>query len=167
VVTKPRFTYGCCFVDDLWVDSNFVLLDYFSPIEELSLMIFESIGAVYAAESTRHLWKLFHWWFLSQQRLSFRWLFLSQQGLFALSKPHITFESYFIDVFGVCKDSVFVDYFWVARDFVHWRIHASPVEAVSLTISESTGVVCDGESMPHLWKQFRWWFLSLQQLSFR
>jgi hypothetical protein len=50
---------------------------------------------------------------------------------------------------------------------VHWRIHASPVEAVSLTISESTGVVCDGESMPHLWKQFRWWFLSLQQLSFR
>jgi hypothetical protein len=75
--------------------------------------------------------------------------------------------SCFVDVFGVCKDSVFVDYFWVIRGFLRWRIHASLMEAVSLTICESTGAVCGDESMPHLWKQFRWWFLSLQQLSFR
>jgi len=167
VVTNPRFTCRSCFVDDLWVDSDSVLLDYLSSMEELSLMIFESTEVVYATESTRHLWKQFHWWFLSRQRLSFRWLFLSQHGLFTLPNPHVTFESCFVDVFGVCKDSVFVDYFWVTRGFLRWRIHASLMEAVSLTISESTGAVCGDESMSHLWKQFRWWFLSLQQLSFR
>ena len=36
----------------------------------------------------------------------------------------------------------------------------------SLSISESTGVVCDDESICHLWKQFRWWFLSRQLLRF-
>jgi len=37
---------------------------------------------------------------------------------------------------------------------------------LSLTVSESTGVVCAEDSMRHLWKQFRRLFLSGQQLSF-
>jgi len=140
VVTNPRFTCRSCFVDDLWVDSDSVLLDYFSPMEELSLMIFESTGAVYATESTRHLWKRFHWWFLSRQWLSFRWLFLSQQGLFALPNPHVTFEA---------ASLMFLE---------------SAKTQFSLTISESLGAFYADESTRHLWKQFRWLFLSQQGL---
>ena len=33
------------------------------------------------------------------------------------------------------------------------------MEAVSLMISESLGAVCAIESMHHLWKKFRWWFM--------
>jgi hypothetical protein len=61
---------------------------------------------------------------------------------------------------------------------MRWRIHMSPMEAVSvmisestaspfsLTICESTWAVCDDESMRQLWNQFRWWFLSRLRLSF-
>jgi len=35
------------------------------------------------------------------------------------------------------------------------RIHASPVEALSVMISEAAGAVCAVESMRHQWKQFR------------
>ena len=38
---------------------------------------------------------------------------------------------------------------------VRCQMHASPVEAVSLMISEATGAVCAVESMGHEWKQFR------------
>jgi CMP-N-acetylneuraminic acid synthetase len=42
------------------------------------------------------------------------------------------------------------------------RILASPVEAVSLKISEAAGVVSAVESMRHPWKQFRSRFLRPQ-----
>ena len=61
---------------------------------------------------------------------------------------------------------------------MRWWIHLSPVEAVSLmisesaaaqfflTISESKGVVCSHESRRHLWKMFCWRFPSRHRLSF-
>jgi len=52
-----------------------------------SLTISESIGTMVADKSTRHLWKLF------------RWLFLSQQGLWAVLKPRTTFQRFFGDDF--------------------------------------------------------------------
>jgi hypothetical protein len=35
------------------------------------------------------------------------------------------------------------------------RIHASPLEALSVMISEAGGAVCAVESMRYQWKQFR------------
>jgi len=76
----------------------------------------------------------------------------------------------------VSSDSVFIVVFWVHRGCLRCRIHASPVAAVSLRISQmaatlflmitsqSTGAVCAIESMRHPWQQFRWWFLSPQGL---
>jgi hypothetical protein len=122
---------------------------------------------VYANECTPQLWKQFCWWFISRQWLSFPWLLISQQGLCSLMNSGITCGIVFYDDFWADNYSVSVDYFWVNWCCVRWRIHASLVEAVSLTIFESTGAVCADESMSHLQKQFCWWFLSLQQLSFR
>jgi len=113
-----------------------------SPVEAVSLSISESTGALRANESSPHLSKTFRWWF------------------------------------SVDIDSVFLDYFLVDRGYMHWRIHTSPVEAISvmicesaatqftLTISDSTGALCTDESKRHLWKRFRWWFLSRHWLSF-
>jgi hypothetical protein len=42
--------------------------------------------------------------------------------------------------------------------YLRCRIHASPVETVSLKISEAAGAVRAVESMRHPWKHFRWWF---------
>jgi len=111
-------------------------------MEEVLMMIYEEIGFVCDVESMRHPWK------------QFRWLFLWLEGLFALSNPCVT------------RLRCFVDDFLVPRGCLRCRIHASPVEAVSLMISEATGSDCVVESMRHPSKQFRWWFLSRQRLSF-
>jgi hypothetical protein len=148
----------------------------------------------------RHPWKQFRWGFLSLQRLGFHWLFMSPQGLFALSNPCVTLGSSFrwwflspqglflllnpcvprgssfVDNFWVGSDLVFIVVFWVHRGCWRCRIHASPMEAVSLRISKSTttqfsliisesiGAVGAVKSMRHHWKQFRWWFLRPQGL---
>jgi hypothetical protein len=144
-----------------------------------SLIFSKSTEARHTDKSTRHLRKLFRWWFPSRHRHSFRSLFLSQQGLRALMNPRVTFGSGFIDDFWVDSGLVFFYYFWIKRGYVPLQIQASLVEDVSLkisksaptlfllTISESTGAVRASESTCHLWKLFRSWFLSLQQLGFR
>jgi hypothetical protein len=50
---------------------------FLSVSTPFSLTFSESKGASNSSESTRYLWKLFRWWFLSRQQLSFRGLFLS------------------------------------------------------------------------------------------
>ena len=95
---------------------------------QFSLTFSRSTGAASMSISTRHLWKVFKWWFLSRQWTSFRWLFLSQQGLGALKNPLVTFGTCFVDDFPVATDSVFVAFFWVNRGCEHFRIHASPFE---------------------------------------
>ena len=111
-----------------------------SAATQLLLTISVSTGAMGADESTRHLWNRFHWWFQSLQWLSFHLLFLSQQGLRALMNPRVTRGRGLVDDFWVGSRSVFVDYFWVNRGG------------------------CANEYSRHLWKRFRWWFLSLQGL---
>ena len=132
-----------------------------------------------ADKSTRHLRKRFRWWFLNRQRLSFHWLILSQQGLWPLMNQRVTCASSFVDDFWVGRNSVFLDFFWVDRGCKRWQIHASPLEGFSvmiskaaatkfsMTISESTGAMCAEQSTYHLWKRFRWWFMSWQWLSSR
>jgi len=66
---------------------------------QFSLTVYESIGAVWAEESIRHLGKQFPGLFLSGQRLRFPWLFMSQQGLWGLTNPFVTYESSFRDIF--------------------------------------------------------------------
>jgi hypothetical protein len=135
-------------------------------VAQFSLTVSKSTGVGRANESTRHIWKLFRWWFPSRHRLSFRWPFLSQQGLRALMNPHLTFGRFLGDYFWVGNDPIFVDYLWVNRGCGRWRIHTSPSESVSLMISEtvvaqfsltfskSTGVGRVDESTHHLWKLF-------------
>jgi len=106
-----------------------------SPVEAYLLMISEATGADCAVKSMRHPSKQFRWWFLSPY------------GLIALSNPDVTHKS------------SFVDYLWGQRGCLRCWIHVSPMEAVSLMISESLGAVCAIESMHHLWKKFRWWFM--------
>jgi len=143
------------FIDDFWVNKGCMswwihastmkaisLIIFESAATQFSLTIYETTGAVSADESMRQPWKPFCWQFLSRQRLSFRWWFLSQQGLCAPMNPSVSHGSSFIDIFEL-----------VATQF-------------SLTISESIRVVCADESMRQPWKQFRWWFLSWQRLSF-
>jgi hypothetical protein len=89
-----------------------------------------------------HRWKQFRCWFL---RL---------QGLFALSNPCVTCGSSFVDDFWDGSDSVFVDNFWARMCSLRCRIHASPVEAVLLMISEYAGALYALESMHHPWKYF-------------
>jgi len=104
---------------------------------QFSLTVSKSTGARHADESMRHLWKLFRWWFPSPHRLSFRWLFLRKQELRALSNPRVTFGRCLGDDFWVGSDLVFVDLFWVNRGCERFWIHASPLEGVSVIISES------------------------------
>ena len=146
---------------------------------QFSLTFSKSTGAASTSESTHHLWKVFRWLFLSQQRLTFRWLFVSQQGLWALTNPRVTFGISFVDDFEDGSGSIFIDFSYVNRGWACWRIHASPLEVVSLTIpqsastqfswtfSEWTGAASTFDSTPYLWKVFRWWFLSRQRLTFR
>jgi hypothetical protein len=114
-----------------------------SPPTQFSLTFSNSTGVVSTSESTRHLWKVFRWWFLSRQRTSFRWLFLSHQELLVLINPRVSWES------------------------VSLMISETVVAQFSLTVSKSTGVASTSESRHYLWKVFRWWFLTLQRLSFR
>jgi hypothetical protein len=175
----------------------------FQPAQTLfSLTFLESIGDASASVSTRHLWKLFRWRFASQHRLHFCWLFLSVHGSAALSNALISI--------GSCD----VDFFLVNKGREIFRIHASPLECVSvmissrhrlyfhwffpnqqgpastyestrpsggffgedfqaapalfsLTFSESIQAARASEYTRHIWKVFRWWFLSRQQFSFR
>jgi len=124
---NPRVTFARFFSDYFPVGTDAVFVDFS-----------ESTGAASASESTRHLWKVFRWWFPSQLRLRFRWLFLSKQGLRALPNQSVTFGRFFGDDFPVGFDSVFVDFFWVKRGWQLFRIHASPLKVVSVMISEST-----------------------------
>jgi len=64
------------------------------------------------------------------------------EGLFALSNPRVT------------SGSSFVEDFRGRKGYLRSRINASPVEAVSLKISEAAGAVCTVECMRHQWKQF-------------
>jgi len=120
-----------------------------SPVEAVSLMIYESLGAVCGVESMRHPSKQFRWWFLRPHRL------------FALSNPRVACGSIFVDYFWVESDSVFVDvlspqrlialsnprvtrgssyvdYFWGHRGCSRCRIHVSPVKGFFFMISELT-----------------------------
>jgi len=201
---SPRLTFQRCLGDDFWVGSDSIFVDYLwvnkgcacwrihaSALEVVSLMISqsaptqfsltfsESTGAASTSESTRLLWKVFRWWFLSWQRTSFHWLFLSQEGLLVVTNPRVTFGIGFVDDFRDGSGSVFFNSFYVNKGWGRWRIHASPFEVVSLTISqsastqfsftfcESIGAASTSESTRHLWKVFRWWFLSWQRTSFR
>jgi hypothetical protein len=103
---------------------------------QVSLSAYESTGAVWPDESIHHLWKQFQGLSLSWQRLSFPWLFMSQQGLCELTIPFVTYERSFEGYLWVNRDSVFLDCLWVNRGFGGWRIHSSPVKAVSGAISE-------------------------------
>jgi len=58
-------------------------------------------------------------------------------GLFALSNPCVTLESSLVDDFLDIMGSL------------RFRIHESPVEAVSLMISKAAGALCIVESMQH------------------
>jgi len=103
---------------------------------------------------------------------------MCQQGQCALTNPCVSSGNIFCDDLWEGRHSVFLDCFWVNRGCVHWRIHASVLETVSVTISESaatpfsltvsvsTGVVCNEESLRQLWKQFQWRFLRGHWLSF-
>jgi len=192
VLTNPRVTFGIGFVDNFGDGSGSVFINNFwvnrgwarwrihaLPLEVVSLMISqsaptqfsltfsESTGAASTSESTPYLSKVFRWWFLSRQRLNFRWLFVSQQGLWALTNPQVIFRISFVDDFRDCNGLVFINFFYVNRGWARWRIHASPLEVVSLmisqspptpfslTFSESKGVASPSESTRLLWKVFR------------
>jgi hypothetical protein len=159
---NQRVTFRSCFVDFFWVKRgcerfwiHASLLEGVSvtisesAATQFSLTISDSVWAVGVDESTRHLWMVFRWWFLSplwnqfrwwfqrRQWLNLHWLFLSQQGLGALMNPRVTFGSCFVHDFRVRTDSVFVDFFFVNRACERFRIHASPLEGVSVMLSES------------------------------
>jgi len=83
-----------------------------------------------------------------------------------MTNPRVTIWSFFVDDFPVGIDLVLVDFFWVNSGCEWWWIHASPLEFVSLTNSESKGAVCSHESRRHIPKVFRWCFLSRHRLRF-
>ena len=164
---NPHVTFESCFVDDFWVYNDSVSVDYFwvhrgcvrsvihsSPVKAVSLTISESSATQISLSISDWTRALCADEFKSYLLKWFRWYF------------------------WFCSDSVFVDYFWVNSGFVCWQIHALLVEAVlmticessatqfSLTISESTEALCSAESKHHLWMLFRWWFLSRQRLRF-
>jgi hypothetical protein len=110
-LTNPHVPSRSNFDDDLWVISDSVFIDYFwvnmgsvclrihvSHVEAVSLMIsdsttiqfsltiYDSTGDVCGHESRRHLWKYFHWWFLSLQVLC------------TLPNPRVTFGNFFVDL---------------------------------------------------------------------
>jgi hypothetical protein len=98
--------------------------------------------------------------------------------LCALRIPSVISGNSFRDDFWVVSDSVFLDIFWVNRCCARWGFLLSSLETVfvmishwsatqfSLTFSESTCAVRADDSFCHLCKQFPWWFLSGQRLSF-
>jgi len=142
------------------------LTNFESAATQFSLTISDSTWAVCSKESMPQQWKQFCWWFISRQRLSSPWLFMTQQGMSAVMNLCVT------------HGRTFIANFLVNTGCVRCRIHVSPSEAVSLmisesaatefsvTISNSTRVVCAVKSTRYLWKLLHWWFLSLKRLSF-
>jgi len=121
---------------------RFLSDDFQAAPTPFSLTFSESIRAGSSSESTRHLWKLFRWWFLSRQQLSFCWLFLSEEGL--------------------CVS-------WIQASFVEGvsvRIFQPALTLFLLTFSKSTGDASASVSTRHLWKLFRWRFASQHRLHF-
>jgi hypothetical protein len=53
-----------------------------------------------------------------------------------LTNPFVSSRSYFFDDFWIGIDSDFLDYFWVNKGCVHWWIHASALESISVMISK-------------------------------
>jgi len=152
-LTNPCVSFGNSFGDDFCASSNTV-----------SCLFLSQHGLCALTNPCFSSWNSFPWlfssqqglctmtnqcvpveagthWFVSRPRISFPLQFPSQQGLYALMNPYVTCGSSFDDYFWGASNSVFLDYFWVNR------------------------VVCDDESIRHLWKQFSWWFLSRQQLN--
>ena len=92
--------------------------------------------------------------------------------------PGVTYGRCFVDDFRVGTDSVFVDLLLVKRGCERFWIHASPLEAVSVMISEaastlfslniskSTRATSSSKSTRRLWKVFRWWFPSRLRVPF-
>jgi hypothetical protein len=166
-MTNPRVTSGNIFGDDLREGSDSVFLDCFWVNRCCVRWVFHA-SSVEAVSNV----------ILSGQRLSFPWLLMSEQGLCGLTNTFVTCERSYGGYLWVGSDSVFLDCLWVNRGCVGWRIHSSPLKAVSGAISEwaatqfsltfydSTGVVRAEDSLCHLWKQFRWPFISSQLLSF-
>jgi hypothetical protein len=111
---------------------------------QFSLIVYESIGAVWDDESIRHQWKQFRGLFLTGRRLNFPWLLMSRQGLCVLTNPRVTSGNTFGEDFWEGSDSVFLHCFWVNRCCVRWGFHASSPEAVSKVISE-------GQRLSFLW----------------
>jgi len=100
------------------------------------LTVNQSTGAVGADESIRPMWKEFRGLLLSGQQLSFPRLFMSHQGLFRLLNLFATCESSFGGYIWMGSESIFLDCLWVNRSCVGWRIHSSPVKAISWAVSE-------------------------------
>jgi hypothetical protein len=139
------------FSEDFWVGSDSVLLDYFWVNRDcVGWRIHSSpVKAVSGAISE---------WAATQISLTVS----ESTGLCALTNQCVTCESSFGGYFLVGSDLVFLDFFWVNSGCVGWRIHASPLEAILVMISEeaatrfsltlyvSTGAVCDDESIRQL-----------------
>jgi hypothetical protein len=66
-----------------------------------------------------------------------------------MCNPCVTRGSSFADDFSIGSESVFIDDFYAHLGCLRCRIQASPVEAVSLKISEAGGVVYAVEYMRH------------------
>jgi len=132
---NPRLTIGSSFVDDFWIGSDLVHHDYFW-LNRSSMRWLIQVSPVEAADPTgvSHFWKMFHWWFLSLQRLSFRWLFLNPQRLCAPRNPLFTCESSLL------------------------TISESSATQISLSISEWTRALCANEFKSYLLKRLRWYF---------
>jgi len=167
-LTNPNISYGSCFVDDFWIGVDWYCLGYFwvnrgcvhwqihvstmeavllmiskSASTQISLTISKSTGAVCADESMCRLLKLFLWWILRRQGLSFPWIFLSKHGLCALMNPRVIYEAVLLMIFELASTEF------------------------SLTIWKSTVVVYTDESIHQLWKQFQWRNLRQRRLKFR
>jgi len=124
VIPNPRITFEKCFGDDFPADTDSVFIDFFlinkcwqlfwihtSSLKSVSVITSQSAPTLFSFtfsestragsyfETTRPLWKVFRWWFRSQQRCNFCWLFLSQQGLWVLPNPRVTCGSCLVDFF--------------------------------------------------------------------
>jgi len=109
---------------------------------QFSLNVYESPGAVWAAESIRHLGK------------HFRGLYLNGQGVSFLN---------FIWVSRRCVG------WWIHSSLVKavsGTISERATTQFFMTVYESKGAAWADESIRHLWKEFRGLFLTSQRISF-
>jgi len=70
----------------------------------------------------------------------FSLLIFKSTWLCALTSPCVNCGNSFIDDLWVSSNSIFIYDFLVNEGRVHWRIHASTMEAFSLMIFESTSI---------------------------